>query len=133
MFMKASKVICIFLWVLLTIFYLYLLGDTGRAIGAQSDRSVDLRDEYITKERTDYMTDNGAGKEVTDALNESLSNIDDAWDKGMIEQHSMEKIFKTQLSFIGYYNVFYIALTLLLYHFAFRTKEKTDGKDRETT
>ena len=107
-----KKIIVGIIWIAVTIFYSWLLGDTGRAMGAQAKSAYENYVEYYTKE---YIGAEGLAEAMTDTWRYSQFN-------------DLEKEFKEDMIGIAVLTVLYVTVTLACYHIAFRKKIENDSK-----
>ena len=95
-----NKIIAICAWVVLTVLYIWTVGDTGRAMGAQTKDAYESYVEYYTEE---YVGATGA----VDAMGNAFLYT---------EFNDLEEEFKTDMLTISIETVVYIVLTLMCYH-----------------
>ena len=94
------KVVCSAIWIALTIFYVWSLGDAGRSLGANTKDAYENYVEYYTGE---YVGVEGFTEEVTDAWSYNYFN-------------DLESEFKSSMIGIGVQTCIYMAATITLYH-----------------
>lgn len=107
------KVISLCIWSFFTVLYIFLVTDTGRSDGANTNSAIENYVEYYTEE---YIGAEGAASMATNAW--SYSHFDD-----------LEEQFKTSYAGIAVSTVIYFVVTISCYHFAFVYKPK--GKVEE--
>lgn len=109
--LMKNKIIILIVWLALSAIYVWIIGDTGRAMGAQTKDAYEKYVEYYTKE---YIGADGLAEGAADAW--SYSYFNDLGSK-----------FKFGMLTVSIGTVIYIALTLIGYHIAFNRKNNLSG------
>lgn len=107
-----KKVICLVVWIALTIFYVWSLGDAGRSFGAKTQSAYEDYVEYYTNEY------NG--------LEGVIEGTTDAWSYN--EFDNLESNFKSGFIGIAVQTVIYVGLTIVCYHFSFSNNKNDKAK-----
>lgn len=130
-----KKVVCIVVWVLLTVFYIFLYRDDGRAMGAQSDTAIERWDEYRLKNALDaysevyFTADDYDNEELAQQLNDLLNENQRALDGYGLGSYKLELIDKKTMTGIAIYNVIYFVSSYALFTIAFKKEPADNGKD----
>lgn len=103
-----KKIIPLCVWIAFTVLYVFLVMDTGRSDGANTNWAIEDYVEYYNKE---YVGAKGLAEGATDAW--SYSHFDD-----------LEKQYKTSYAEIAGCTVVYFVVTIACYHYAFIHKAK---------
>lgn len=103
-----KKILLLIIWIALTALYVFIMIDTGRAIGAKTNSAIEDYVEYYTEE---YLGADGLAKGATNAW--LYSEFDD------LSEH-----FKTDYTGITVATVIYLVTTIACYHFSFIHKPK---------
>lgn len=103
-----KRIIALVVWVILTVAYVWTIGDTGRSMGAQAKDAYESYVEYYTGE---YIGVEGFAEGITDAWSYSYFN-------------DLEQEFKSNMLAVSIETVVYIALTLTCYHIVFRKNKE---------
>lgn len=108
-----KKIISGIIWIAITIFYVWLLGDTGRSIGANTK---DAYENYVEYYANEYIGIEGFAEGITDAWSYNQFN-------------DLEEEFKSSMIGIGVQTCAYVSVTIVLYHIAIYNNRNNDEKE----
>ena len=103
-------------WLVFTALYIFLIADTGRAMGAQTNGAIEDYVEYYTEE---YVGAEGMASAATNAWHYS-------------EFDNLEERFKSDFGAIAVTTVIYILITIRCYDITFVQKHKDMEKSEDT-